>query len=134
MDDAAIRRTLGELEERINRGDLGFVDVFTRDAVVVAPDTPDVVGYDAIRALYAQTLAQVSLMVHFTTEEIVVNGDLAFERGSYTLKITDKTSGRVVQDVVNRHIHMMKRQPDGSWKTWRMMVVAAPVTPATAPR
>ncbi len=131
-DAADIRRTLADLEARINRSDIGFVDVFTRDAVIVAPDTPDVVGYDAIRALYAQTLAQVSLTVHFTTDEIEVREDLAFERGSYTLRITDKASGKVVQDGVNRHIHMMKRQPDGAWKTWRMMVVAAPAAPLGA--
>jgi ketosteroid isomerase-like protein len=131
-DAADIRRTLGELEARINRGDISFVDVFTRDAVIVAPDTPDVVGYDAIRALYAQTLTQVSFTVHFTTDEIEVRDDLAYERGSYSLKVTDKASGAVVQDVVNRHIHMMKRQPDGTWKTWRMMVVAAPAAAAAS--
>jgi ketosteroid isomerase-like protein len=132
-DAAAIRRTLEVLEQRINRDDIGFVEVFTSDAVVVAPDTPDVVGFDAIRAMYTDALAKMHLAVHFTTEEIVVTGDLAFERGSYTLKVTDKASGQVLQDVTNRHIHMMKRQPDGSWKTWRMMVVAAPAaTPGAA--
>lgn len=136
-DAAAIRRTLDDLEQRVNRGDIGFVDVFTGDAVVVAPDTPDVVGIDSIRSLYADTLAKVNLKMHFTTEEVVVAGDLAYERGRYTLQVTDKASGQVLQDVTNRHIHMMKRQPDGSWKTWRMMVVAAPAPatgPAAAPR
>lgn len=131
-DADAIRRTLADLEQRVNRGDVGFVDIFTSDAVVVAPDTPDVVGIDAIRALYSDTLAKMRLAMHFTTEEIVVAGDLAYERGRYTLKISDKASGQVLQDGTNRHIHIMKRQPDGSWKTWRMMVVAAPAAPTPA--
>ncbi len=130
-DAAAIRRTLADLEQRVNRDDIGFVDVFTSDAVVIAPDTPDVVGIDAIRALYTDTLAKMHLTMHFTTEEIVVEGDLAYERGRYTLKVSDKASGQVLQDATNRHIHIMKRQPEGSWKTWRMMVVAAPPPGAT---
>ena len=57
-------------------------------------------------------------------------GDLAYEHGTYTLKMTDKASGKTLQDVKNKHIHIMKRQADGSWKTWRMMVSSAESAPA----
>jgi uncharacterized protein (TIGR02246 family) len=129
-DEAAIRRTIAGLEQRINQGDAGFVDIFAKDAVIIAPAAPDVVGFEAIRTMYTDMLKQVSMTVHFSTDEVAVAGDLAYERGTYTLKIADKASGRVVQDVKNKHLHILKRQPDGTWKTWRMMVSSAEPTPA----
>ena len=128
-DESAVRRVLADTEQRINRGDVGFVDVFARDAVIIAPGAPDIVGFDAIRSLYAGIMQQNSMTVHFSTEEIAVAGDLAYEHGTYTLRIADKKSGAVLQDVKNKHLHILKRQPDGAWKTWRMMVNSAEPAP-----
>lgn len=124
-DQAAVRQLLSSLEKQINAGDIGFVDVFAKDAAIIAPSAPDIRGYDAIRAMYEDVMKQASMTVHFTTEEIAVAGDLAYEHGTYTLRIVDKKSGKVLQDVKNKHVHILKRQPDGSWKTWRMMVSSA---------
>jgi uncharacterized protein (TIGR02246 family) len=124
-DEAAIHRTLADTEQRINAGDIGFVDVFAKDAVIIAPSAPDIVGYDAIRTMYTDIMKQASMAVHFSTEEIALAGDLAFERGTYTIRISDKTSGKTLQDVKNKHAHIFRRQPDGTWKTWRMMVTSA---------
>jgi uncharacterized protein (TIGR02246 family) len=129
-DEAAIRQFLANLETRINAGDIGFVDAFAKDAVIMAPGTPDISGYDAIRAMYGGVLQQDSMTVHFTTQEIAVAGDLAYEHGTYTLRLVDRKTGKVVQDVRNKHVHILKRQPDGSWKTWRMMVNSANAQPA----
>jgi uncharacterized protein (TIGR02246 family) len=128
-DEAAIRRTLTETEQRINRGDPGFVDVFAADAVIIAPGAPDIAGFEAIRSLYSGMMQQASMTVHFTTEEIAVAGELAYEHGTYTLRISDKKSGKVLQDGTNKHVHILKRQPDGAWKTWRMMVNSAAPEP-----
>jgi len=129
-EEAAIRRTIANLEQRINQGDPGFVDIFAKDAIIIAPAAPDIVGFDAIRTMYTGILKQASMTIHFSTEEVAVAGDLAYERGTYTLRIADKASGKVLQDVKNKHLHIMKRQPDGTWKTWRMMVSSAEPTPA----
>jgi uncharacterized protein (TIGR02246 family) len=131
-DDSAIRRLLAETEHQINHGDPGFVNVFAKDAVIIAPAAPDVVGFEAIRSLYAGIMQQNSMTVHFSTEEIAVAGNLAYEHGTYTLRISDKYSGKVLQEVKNKHIHILKRQPDGAWKTWRMMVNSA--EPASSKR
>jgi uncharacterized protein (TIGR02246 family) len=126
---AAIRRTFADLEQRINRSDPSFVDVFAKDAVIIAPGAPDVIGFDAIRTMYTDLMKQDSMTVHFSTDEVEVADDLAYERGTYTIKIADKASGKVLQDVKNKHLHILKRQPDGTWKTWRMMVSSAEPTP-----
>jgi uncharacterized protein (TIGR02246 family) len=129
-DEAAVRQTLAEVEQRINQGDLGFVDVFAKDAIIIAPSVPDIVGYGAIRAMYAGLMEKTSMNLHFSTEEVAVAGDLAYEHGTYTLKMIDKASGQTLQNVKNKHVHIMKRQPDGSWKTWRMMVASAEPAPS----
>ena len=129
-DEAAIRQTLAKLEQRINQDDAGFVDVFDKDAVIIAPSAPDIKSFDAIRSMYTGLMQKTAMRVHFSTEEVAVAGDLAYERGTYTLKLIDKASGKILQDVKNKHLHIFKRQPDGSWKTWRMMVNSAGPAPA----
>ena len=64
-EEAVIRRIFADLEERINKGDPGFVDIFANDAVIIAPAAPDVVGFDAIRTMYTSMMKQVSMAVHF---------------------------------------------------------------------
>jgi hypothetical protein len=65
-EEAAIRRTIADLEQRINQGDLGFVDIFAKDAVIIVPGAPDVVGFNAIRTMYTDLMKQVSMTVHFS--------------------------------------------------------------------
>jgi uncharacterized protein (TIGR02246 family) len=122
---AAVRRTLDETERRINANDIGFVSVFADDAVIVAPGTPDISGIEAIRKTYTDLLNQATVAVDFRPAEILVMGDYAYERGTYTMTVTQKTTGTVLQDVRNNDMHIFKRQADGTWKTWRMMVNSA---------
>jgi hypothetical protein len=94
------------------------------------PGSVDALGKDAIRALYANALAATSLHVRFHTEEIASHGDLAYERGTYDLDVTDKTTGRNLQTVTRSHVHILKKQPNGDWKTWRMFTDSTqPTTP-----
>src|SRR5215469_7388001 len=102
-DEAAVRQTLVEVERQINQGDLGFVNVFAKDAVIIAPSAPDIAGIDAIRALYAGAMEKTIMNVHFSTVEVEVAGDLAYERGTYTLRVTDRASGQMLEDVKNKH-------------------------------
>ena len=53
-----------------------------------------------------------------TTEEIIVSGDWAFDRGPYTVTFTPKAGGEPMRDS-GRGMDFFKRQPDGSWKTYR---------------
>jgi uncharacterized protein (TIGR02246 family) len=129
-DVVAIRALLAEVERTFNTGDLeAAMAVFTDDAVIIGQGSPDIAGAQTIREMYAGMMEAFDIDAALTTEEIEVVGGLAYERGTYTLKLTDKASGQVVTDVENRHIHMLKRQPDGAWKTWRMMINSAEPPP-----
>ena len=130
-DERDIREFLRHIEQIFDASDLeAAASVFTDDAVISAHGGPDAIGNAAIRELYVAAMAQVKLGARFNTEEIRVLGDLAYERGTYTLTVSEKATGQVLSTVVNRHIHVFQRQPGGGWKTWRMMT-NSPTPPPT---
>jgi uncharacterized protein (TIGR02246 family) len=135
-DEAAVRTLLANIQSSFNAGNLDdFMPVFADDAVLMAQGLPNVVGAPAIRAVYEGALSQMDIKTVFNTEEIQVFGDLAYERGTYILKLSEKGSGKSLGEVNNRHVHVFRKQSDGRWKTWRMMTnsaEAAPAPPAAA--
>jgi uncharacterized protein (TIGR02246 family) len=130
QDVASVRAFLDHIQTTFNAGNLDpFIDVFADDAVMLAPNQPDAVGKAAIRKVYEDALAQYDLKVEFHTTEIEVAGNLAYERGTYALHLRDRADASKGADVTSRHIHVLRRQPDGSWKTWRMMTNSAEAAP-----
>lgn len=126
QDTAAERGNIEALLERIEtvfaNGDIeSAMQAFTNDAIIFAENGADIVGADAIRATYAGMMAAFEIELSFDTSEIEILGDTAYERGTFSIRLTDKTSGQVASDTTSRHMHILKRQRDGSWKTWRMM-------------
>jgi uncharacterized protein (TIGR02246 family) len=125
-DVATVQAFISHIQQTFNSGDFeSFMSVFTDDAIQLAPAAPDAIGKHAIRAVYENALATNDIKVEFHTAEIRVFGDLAYERGTFTIHISKKSDGSHVADITNRHVHILRRQPDGSWKTWRMMVNSA---------
>ena len=93
--------------ERANAGDLdGLLALYAPDAVLAFPPGQETVGHDAIRAVFAQMLAQVSAAgTRFEQEELLPtlrHGDVALT----ATKPKDDTGGRA---------QVVQRQPDGSW-------------------
>jgi uncharacterized protein (TIGR02246 family) len=132
-DVAAIEAVLERIEQTFTSGDLDAgMTIFTDDAVIMGQGAPDVAGREAIRAGYEELMSQFDIAADLRSEEIEIDGDLAYERGTYTLKLTQKSTGQVVTEVENRYVHIFKRQPDGGWKEWRMMVNSAEA-PLAAP-
>lgn len=124
--EQGVREFIGHVAQTFNGGDFdAFMSVFTDDAIQANHGQADVVGKPAIRAMYEGALAENDIKVEFDTDEVVVVDDLAYERGTYTLHITRRADGVKLGDITNRHIHILRRQPDGAWKTWRMMTNSA---------
>jgi ketosteroid isomerase-like protein len=131
-DVAQIRTFLAHIEQVFVAGNLdAAVAVFTDDAMIVNDGTLGAEGKDAIRALYASALATTSLHVRFHTEEIASREGLAYERGTYTLDTIDKATGQRLGTVTKRHLHILKKEPNGEWRTWRMFTDS---TGTAAPR
>ena len=89
--------------------------VVTSDAELMPPDEPAVHGLDAVKKWAEAMFAQASLSGRYTSSDVTVSGDLAVARYTGELTVTPKAGGAPVTELI-RGIHVMKRQPDGSWK------------------
>jgi len=133
-DEAAIRRVLDEVASTFNAGNYdGMFALYRDDVVISAPGAPDIVGKPAWREGLKALPAGVPLKLRFDTQELEVAGDLAYERGTYAVEAPD-TNGALVEVSGGRHIHIFKREADGSWKGWRLFENSAdPAAPAPPP-
>jgi uncharacterized protein (TIGR02246 family) len=134
-DEAAIRKTLDGISSAFNSGDFdGMFALYRDDVVVLPPGGPDIAGKEAWRAGIDALPTNVAMKMRFDTTELVVAGDIAYERGTYTIDISDKATATAIQSVTARHVHIFKREADGSWKGWRLMENSAdPAQPAPIP-
>jgi ketosteroid isomerase-like protein len=133
-DEAAIRKVLDGISSAFNAGDFdGMFAMYSDDVVVLPPGAPDIVGKEAWRAGIDALPTNVAMKMRFDTAELVVSGDIAYERGTYTLDLSDKVTATAVQSITARHIHMFKRQADGSWKGWRLMENSTDPAPSAPP-
>ena len=71
--------------------------------------------------------------MRFDTEELVVAGDLAYERGTYHVEAAPVGSDEMVPTMSARHIHIFRRQADGQWKGWRLFESSSEGTPPGPP-
>jgi ketosteroid isomerase-like protein len=132
-DEAAIRAVLDGIATDFSDGKLEEMFSYYQDDVLIsAPGAPDIIGKQAWRESIDASLPQgMDMDMAFTTEELEISGDLAYERGTYAIKVTDPATPEQSMNIGGRHIHIFKRQPDGSWKGWRLMENSA--DPATSP-
>jgi ketosteroid isomerase-like protein len=134
-DEAEIHKLLDSIAGSFKTGDMEQVlAIYADDVLVLGIDQPDVAGKEAWGKVLAEQPKDVTIDVRMDTKELEIAGDLAYERGTYTAKISSKATGALLQTVTNRHIHIFKRQPDGHWKAWRLMENAtSPTRPSTPP-
>jgi ketosteroid isomerase-like protein len=119
QDVEAIDTIRVEATEAFKNGDFEtFLTYFADDAVWMPADEPPVVGKDAFREWGVQ-FAEASRPVHFTTsEEIVVDGNLAFDR--FTLTTAEESAGAgESQESVLQGLWILQRQANDSWKIAR---------------
>jgi uncharacterized protein (TIGR02246 family) len=127
-DEEAIRRVLAAFTEAVSRGDTEAVlDMITDDAVFWTANYPAIRGKEQLRAAYAG-LAAYRVQQEFEIEELQVCGEWAFVRGyeNFTLEPKDG-QGQRLEIKKRRAISILRRQPDGAWKTARGMTNETPV-------
>ena len=107
--------------------------VVTSDAELMPPNEPAVHGLDAVKKWAETMFSQASVSGRYTSSDVTVSGDLAVARFAGELTITQKAGGAPITERI-KGIHVMKRQPDGSWKiaqdVWNS---DAPAVPASLP-
>src|SRR4029077_4930097 len=113
-DETAIRHVLDEISRTFDAGDYeGMFALYRDDVVISSPGQPDIVGKDAWRAGLGALPKGVSLKMHFDTKELLIDGDMAYERGTFAIQAKDPKSDAFVPVVTARHVHIFRREADG---------------------
>jgi steroid delta-isomerase-like uncharacterized protein len=95
-----------------------YVELFTEDGIYMWPNAPSIIGQKALRTWFKRRFAEYSAALKKTVEEIVIQEDWAYERGSEVAKVTTRSTGEV-NVIHGKYINIYHKQSDGSWKVAR---------------
>jgi uncharacterized protein (TIGR02246 family) len=91
-----------------------FALLYTEDASSINGDGTATRGRVAIEAARVALMQQTHLETgEIVTEDLVVDGDLAYEMGRYSFVL--KAPGQSPTTQVGRYLTIWQRQPDGKW-------------------
>jgi uncharacterized protein (TIGR02246 family) len=120
-DVAAITAVFAEFDAALAAGDQDRVlALYADDVVAMPPDMPPRVGIDAQRESMEGYFDQFTFELTSQVEEVQVAGDIAFAVVSWSDTVTPKAEGEVEHEQ-GKWLVILKKQADGSWKTWREM-------------
>lgn len=130
-DAASIRSLLAEYNQICAAGDAAaYASLFTEDAVLMPPNTPDVAGRSAVETWAEALFGTMKVQVDTEDAEIEFADGWAFVRGGYSATFTPKSGGAPVEDTGN-WFDIVRRQPDGSWQFARTMWASNRPLPGT---
>jgi uncharacterized protein (TIGR02246 family) len=113
---AEIERLGRQWEEAANTGQVErLIEVYAPDAVILPPGGPTIEGSETIRELFRQEFERFDTRIAFTTQEIEIEGDMAYRRGRYVWRGTPRGSGQTIE-TTNKFLEIWRRQPDGTWR------------------
>jgi ketosteroid isomerase-like protein len=120
-DDAAIadfnKRYLGA----INAGDIATLSgLTTEDHIMIAPGRPPTVGKKANDEANGRAFQMFRVEETWTPIETVISGDLAYQRGTFTVNATPKAGGNASHST-GTFLRIYRKQPSGEWRMVRDM-------------
>jgi uncharacterized protein (TIGR02246 family) len=121
-DVEAIRSAFAEWVGVSEAGDAdAYATFITDDAVFLGPDQPPIAGKATIRPWVAGFFADWQFSFpQWTTDEVIVAGDIAIHRYSGVATLTPKRGGSpVVAD--RKYMDVLRKETDGRWRVARHM-------------
>ena len=126
--EAAIQRLHASWREAIERDDIdAALELVTEDYVLWPAGAPPVAGRDAVRVLFKAALAKYRIRPSFESEEQIVSGDLAVERG-WDIQRVEPRGGGEAETQRQRVFLVLRRKADGQWRYARGMSQPGPST------
>ena len=121
-DVAAIKKLYEQVVAAVNANDAGaLVALFTDDAMLLPPNRTVIVGKEAVGDFFRRILDRNTVEVGSANlEEVFVSGGWAFARDTAVDIFTPKGGGEARQNNI-KHVYLLQRQSDGSWRLARMM-------------
>lgn len=107
-----------EWERAENQGDPSIIDRYAAaDVVAMPPGNPPIVGADASKNFLREWFSRFDVEVEYTSEEIVVSGDLAFDHGTAFQRMVPKGEGDPIEGT---HSYLwVYRRTEQEWKQIR---------------
>ncbi len=131
-DRAAVDSIRREFEAGENAGDVDRMSRhFATDVIGMPPSRATTVGPDALRETLRKFLAAYNVEVRYKSDEIVVAGDWAFDRGSAN-EILHPKAGGPAETSNGKYIWLYQRV-NGEWKLARLIWNADPAPEAPPP-
>ena len=96
----------------------GFLASVTEDMVIMPPDEPAVSGHDAIRAWLEAFFAAYETDLEYTSSDVSLAGDVAFEAYAFRWTLTPLDGGEPIRQT-GKGVYVFRRQADDSWRVAR---------------
>lgn len=139
VDEAAVRKAIAAADSgfvvAFNKGDAAAAASFyTDDAVSRPPNQEPESGRAAIEQGNAGLFKAVGKVNDFKIEQkdLDIFADRAVEIGSYSFSFTP-TGAKAPQKDHGSYLNYWKKQPDGSWKIYRDVIVSSEPLPGQGP-
>lgn len=122
-DPAAVRAAIEALNakqvEAVLKGDTANMTAnYADDAVFLNPGMPTISGKAGIAALFQGMLKEMQVSEpQFRTIDVLVEGSIAVEHGSYKWTMTPKGGKPMIDS--GKYLTVWQKQADGSWKIVR---------------
>jgi ketosteroid isomerase-like protein len=113
----------------INDEDIATLSSLTTEShVILIPNREPIVGKAANDAANRSAFERFTFDETWTPVETVIDGDLAFQRGTFTTIATPRGDGERLE-VSGSFLRIYQRQPNGEWRMTRdMFNSSAPLT------
>ena len=116
QDLAAITEFNRRYLKAINDEDITTLSSLTDDGhIMITPGRAPIIGKAANDAANARVFKQFDIDETWTPEETFVSGDLAYQRGTYTVAATPKAGGNTTR-TSGHFLRIYRRQPNGEWR------------------
>lgn len=87
---------------------------------MMGPNLTPAAGAADVTAAMAVFFDAFTMDVEYTSAEMVVSGDVAYDRGTYSQTLTPTGAGDPITENGN-YLWVYRRSPDGSWKQSRII-------------
>jgi uncharacterized protein (TIGR02246 family) len=113
-----IREAVEKAERELDAESLG--DLFANNVAMMPRGGPKVWGSEEVVAFHQDLYDGYERFdVNFSIEDIILLGDIAMEKGSYTAELVPKGGGEP-ENVTGQYLYFYEKDTDGKWKILRM--------------
>lgn len=123
-DLAAITAFNARYLKSINDGDIATLSSLTDDDhMMIMASRPPVAGKAANDAANGGVFKQFKIDEHWMPVETIIDGDLGYQRGTFTVAATPKAGGPT-RNSTGKFVRIYRRQANGEWRMTRDVLLS----------